>query len=79
MRKQTVDVLMGGYLSKEAAREDFETADAAHALARQLGLDMPITEQVYHVLHKGRPLKEAIMLLLSRGSKDELQGIRAAE
>jgi uncharacterized membrane protein len=28
MPKQTVDVLMGGYLSKEAAREDFERVQA---------------------------------------------------
>jgi arylsulfatase len=31
MPKQTVDVLMGGYLSKEAAREDFERVQACGA------------------------------------------------
>jgi uncharacterized membrane protein len=31
MPKQTVDVLMGGYLSKDAAREDFEAVQACGA------------------------------------------------
>jgi arylsulfatase len=31
MPKQTVDVLMGGYLSKDAAREDFEAVQASGA------------------------------------------------
>jgi glycerol-3-phosphate dehydrogenase (NAD(P)+) len=65
--------------SRRSVAEGFFTADAAHALARKLELDMPISEQVYHVLHKGRPLQEAIMRLLSRESKDELQGIRTSD
>jgi glycerol-3-phosphate dehydrogenase len=36
---------------------------------------MPITENVYHVLHQGRPLPEAVRVLLERGHKDELHGI----
>jgi uncharacterized membrane protein len=31
MRKETVDVLMGGYLSKDAARDDFEAVQACGA------------------------------------------------
>ena len=31
MRKETVDVLMGGYLSKDAAMEDFEAVQACGA------------------------------------------------
>jgi uncharacterized membrane protein len=31
MREETVDVLMGGYLSKDAAREDFESVQACGA------------------------------------------------
>ena len=31
MRKETVDVLMGGYLSKDAAEEDFEAVQASGA------------------------------------------------
>ena len=48
----------------------------SNAFAQKLGVDMPITEHVYHVLHRGRPLHEAAELLVSRGFKDELAGIR---
>ena len=36
----------------------------------QRGVDMPITEQVYHVLHHGRPLLEAMKLLVTRSHKE---------
>jgi len=39
---------------------------------------MPITEQVYHVLHRGRPLLEAVRQLLERDYKEELHGIRVS-
>jgi glycerol-3-phosphate dehydrogenase (NAD(P)+) len=55
--------------------EGYYTAAAASALARKLGVDMPITENVYAVLHQGRPLGEAIRMLLERTYKDELAGI----
>jgi glycerol-3-phosphate dehydrogenase (NAD(P)+) len=62
--------------SKRSVAEGFATAAAAYDLARRLGVDMPITEGVYHVLHRGRPLLEAIRMLLTREFKDELAGIR---
>jgi glycerol-3-phosphate dehydrogenase len=40
-----------------------------------MGMSTPITEQVYHVLHEGRPLLEALRMLLTRAHKDELSGI----
>jgi glycerol-3-phosphate dehydrogenase len=39
-------------------------------------IDAPITEAVYHVLHRGRPLADAVERLVTRASKDELAGIR---
>jgi len=63
--------------SQRAVAEGFSTAAAAWGLAQKLGVDMPITEQVYHVLHRGRPLLEAARALLERGHKEELHGIRA--
>jgi glycerol-3-phosphate dehydrogenase (NAD(P)+) len=56
--------------------EGFRTSAAAWALASDLEVDMPITEQVYHVLHRGRPLLEAFRLLVTRAQKEELEGIR---
>lgn len=62
---------------QRAVAEGFSTSAAAYDLSRKLGVDMPITEQVYHVLHRGRPLLEATRALLERAYKEELQGIRA--
>ena len=59
MGKETVDVLMGGYLSKEAAREDFEAVQATKAplhgivvMSKGLDGEMEI-EQHDHIVRKG--------------------------
>ena len=61
--------------SQRSVAEGYSTSAAATALAAKLDVEMPITENVYEVLHGGRPLKEAVKLLLERGYKDELAGI----
>ena len=59
MPHQTVDVLMGGYLSKDAAREDFEAVQACGAPLLGLvvvskGLDGSMEiEQHDHIVKKG--------------------------
>ena len=62
--------------SQRAVAEGYYTAAAAHALAQKRGVDMPITEQVYHVLHNGRPLLDALQRLVTRDFKSELTGIK---
>jgi glycerol-3-phosphate dehydrogenase (NAD(P)+) len=62
--------------SRRTVAEGYWTSAATHALAHKRGVDMPITEQVYHVLHQGRPLLEALRMLVTREFKDELVGIR---
>lgn len=62
--------------SQRTVAEGFTTCAAAWALSRKLNVDMPIAEQVFHVLHQGRPLSEAVQRLLERSSKEELYGIR---
>jgi glycerol-3-phosphate dehydrogenase (NAD(P)+) len=62
--------------SQRAVAEGFSTSSAAYDLSRKIGVEMPITEQVYHVLHRGRPLLEAARALVERGQKEELHGIR---
>lgn len=62
--------------SHRTVAEGYWTAQAAYELAQKLGIDAPIIEQVYHVLHKERPLMEALKNLMNREFKDELQGIR---
>ncbi len=62
--------------SQSSVAEGFHTSAAAWALAQERGVDMPITEQVFHVLHEGRPLLDAIRLLVTRAHKEELAGLR---
>jgi glycerol-3-phosphate dehydrogenase (NAD(P)+) len=62
--------------SQRAVAEGYWTARAAYALAREKGVDVPITEQVYKVLHEGLPLLDAMKNLLARAGKHELWGIR---
>ena len=57
--------------------EGFYTAAAAHALAVNQGVDMPITEQVFQVLHRGCPLPKALKTLMNRDFKEEFRGIQA--
>jgi glycerol-3-phosphate dehydrogenase (NAD(P)+) len=65
-----------GYLaSVRSVAEGFSTAAATYDLAQKVGVDMPITEQVYHVLHQGRPLLDALQQLVTRAQKEELSGI----
>jgi glycerol-3-phosphate dehydrogenase (NAD(P)+) len=42
-----------------------------HDLARGLGVEMPIVEQVEQVLYHGRPAREAVTALMSRRAKPE--------
>lgn len=62
--------------AKRSVAEGYYTARAAYDLAQKLGIDAPIVEQVHFVLHRGRPLMEALRLLMTREYKDELRGIR---
>jgi glycerol-3-phosphate dehydrogenase (NAD(P)+) len=57
--------------SRKSVAEGYYTAAATHALATKFGVDMPITRQVFEVLHDGRPLLEAIKALVTRSSKEE--------
>jgi glycerol-3-phosphate dehydrogenase (NAD(P)+) len=66
----------GRFLAEQrTVAEGYLTARGAWRLASKLGVDMPITEQVYAVLHEGRPLMDAMRLLLTRPQKDELWGL----
>jgi glycerol-3-phosphate dehydrogenase (NAD(P)+) len=69
-------VQAGKYLAgQRTVAEGYLTARAAWRLAQKLGVDVPITEQVYHVLHEDRPLLEAMKMLLTRPQKNELWGL----
>lgn len=51
--------------------EGHRTAKVIHDLARKLGVEMPITEQVYQVLYEGRTPVNAVRSLLDREPKTE--------
>ncbi|MFV2004331.1 MAG: NAD(P)H-dependent glycerol-3-phosphate dehydrogenase, partial [Gammaproteobacteria bacterium] len=53
------------------AIEGLKTAKEVVNLARKYDVEVPICEQVYRVLYEGRPIDEAVHVLLSRKSSQE--------
>ncbi len=52
--------------------EGVSTAKSAYELSLRLNVEMPITKEVYRVLYEDLPVKEAVMNLLTREAKDEI-------
>lgn len=48
------------------------TTHAAVGLSRARGVEMPITEQMYAILHHGKPPRDAIHDLMTRSAKSEV-------
>ncbi len=46
-------------------------AEAVHLLAQRLGVEMPITEQIYRILHQGVAPRAAVEALMTRALKSE--------
>jgi glycerol-3-phosphate dehydrogenase (NAD(P)+) len=57
--------------SMRMVAEGVETTRAAVDLARRLGVDMPIAEQMHAMLYQGRAPREAIRQLMERSLKGE--------
>ncbi len=51
--------------------EGVPTTEAVVRLARRLGVEMPICDQVYAILFEGRPAEEAVSALMSREPRRE--------
>ena len=51
--------------------EGVPTARAAHQLAARLGVETPIIDEVYLMLHEGKPVRDALQSLLGRDIKHE--------
>jgi glycerol-3-phosphate dehydrogenase (NAD(P)+) len=79
-RNRTVGVELGrGRKLDEIVRgmrgmvaEGVLTTNAARDLARKLGVEMPITEQIHAILHEARQPREAIRQLMSRPATSEI-------
>jgi glycerol-3-phosphate dehydrogenase (NAD(P)+) len=53
--------------------EGVRTTRSAYELARKVGVDMPITNQVYQILYEGKAPAEAVRDLMTRELKAELE------
>lgn len=68
-----------GYSANEACEkvgmvvEGMKTTKAAYELAQKLGVDMPITFELYRVLFEGADVGEAMNNLMTRNKKHELE------
>jgi len=51
--------------------EGVHTTVAARRLARALGVEMPISEQIYQILYRGKAVRKAVDELMSRALKAE--------
>jgi glycerol-3-phosphate dehydrogenase (NAD(P)+) len=51
------------------------TAEAAYELAKEMDVELPITEQIYHVLKEEISAKDAVIKLMGRGKKHEQEEI----
>ena len=52
--------------------EGMYTTEAAHELAKKLGVDMPITEAIYEVINGKLDAHEAVDMLMMRRRGSEL-------
>ncbi|HEX7964574.1 MAG TPA: NAD(P)H-dependent glycerol-3-phosphate dehydrogenase [Gammaproteobacteria bacterium] len=51
--------------------EGFYAAEAVHVLAKRLGVEMPICEQIYRILYEGQDPRTAVEALMGRALKQE--------
>jgi glycerol-3-phosphate dehydrogenase (NAD(P)+) len=65
---RTLDEILGGM---KMVAEGVHTTLAARRLSRALGVEMPISEQIYQVLYRAKPPKSAVRDLMSRALKAE--------
>lgn len=66
---QKLDAIIAGMHGMVA--EGVLTTNAAIGLARKMGVEMPITEQMHAILQQGKSPKEAIRELMTRPSTSE--------
>jgi glycerol-3-phosphate dehydrogenase (NAD(P)+) len=78
-RNWTVGCKIGQGLKLEAILSDMrtvaegvKTTKSVYNMSRKMGVDMPITEQIYRMLYEDLDPKEALQILMSRDLKHEL-------
>jgi glycerol-3-phosphate dehydrogenase (NAD(P)+) len=58
--------------STRTVAEGVRNARALHDLAQRLAVEMPIVEQMYHVLYHGKKPADAVRDLMQRSLKSEV-------
>ena len=78
-RNRRLGLLVAKGMSIEAATQEIgQVVEGArvsrelHNLAIKLGIDMPIAEQVYRVVHEGATVLDALQPLTSRAPRPEI-------
>ncbi|MBE6037399.1 MAG: NAD(P)H-dependent glycerol-3-phosphate dehydrogenase [Clostridiales bacterium] len=81
-RNRRCGILLGQGKSPEDATaevgmvvEGMFTAEAAYALAKKMGVDMPITSAIYHIIQGDIKADDAVKRLMARPSKHEIEDI----
>ncbi|KUJ95663.1 MAG: Glycerol-3-phosphate dehydrogenase (NAD(P)+) [Desulfonauticus sp. 38_4375] len=57
--------------SMRMVAEGVKTTEAVYKLAQKIGVDLPITSQVYAILYEGKDPREAVSKLMQRELKEE--------
>lgn len=55
--------------------EGMYTTEAAYQLAQKVGVEMPITEQIYHVINEKVDARDAVRSLMGRQKKHEMEDV----
>ena len=66
---QSVNTILDGM---NMVAEGVKTSKSVYNLSRKLGVDMPISHEIYHVLYEDEPPKDALFRLMTRDLKQEL-------
>jgi glycerol-3-phosphate dehydrogenase (NAD(P)+) len=65
---ETLEAILG---DMTAVAEGLKAAEAVHGLSKQHGVEMPIAEQVYQIVHEGKSPAEALTDLMLRAPRPE--------
>jgi len=79
-RNRRCGIMIGKGIAPEKAIEDIgmvvegiTTAEAAYDMAKKCGIEMPITESIYKVIHGELNAREAVETLMNRDTKNEMK------
>lgn len=79
-RNRRAGILIGkGYTMKKATEEigmvveGIKTAKSTFELARDIGVEMPITKEIYNVLYNDANVRESVGNLMGRSKKNEME------